>query len=141
MANQIQDSASGDRRGDSDKTMSIALGVVGFDHEMDGLPLSTDHVTRIQLPERLSPAVLSRMRTDFELLAAALRDYPAEMTNLLEAHFRKDVASSRKIAETIGLSEQSFKEQGRGYHLGPRRRSRHMRRARRLPDPLGGRAL
>jgi hypothetical protein len=110
----MQDSASGDRRGDSDKTMSIVLGVVGFDHEMDGLPLSTDHVTRIQLPERLSPADLSRMRTDFELLAAALRDYPAEMTNLLEAHFRKDIASSRKIAETIGLSEQSFKAQGGG---------------------------
>jgi hypothetical protein len=58
------------------------------------------------------------MRRDFELLAAALRDYPTEMTNLLEAHFRKDTTASRTIAKTLGLSEESFKAQGGGIIWG-----------------------
>jgi hypothetical protein len=76
--------------------------------------LSTDHVTRVQLPNRLSAEDVERMRRDFELLATALRDHPTEMRDLLEAHFRKDTTTSRRIAETLGLSEEAFKAQGGG---------------------------
>jgi hypothetical protein len=88
--------------------------VVNFGRDQEGFTLSTDHVTRVQLPNRLSAEDVERMRRDFELLATALRDHPTEMRDLLEAHFRKDTTTSRRIAETLGLSEEAFKAQGGG---------------------------
>jgi hypothetical protein len=113
MANYEQDSPP-DRQGEAENTMSIVLGIVGFDHGMDGFPLSTDHLTRVKLPSRLTPEDLKRMQTDFELLAGTLRDHPTEMAQLFEAHCRKDTTTSRRIAKSIGISEESFKQQGGG---------------------------
>ena len=99
-------------------TMTLVLGITNFRQDQEGFILSTDKQTRVQLPSELSTEDVQRMRRDFELLAAALRDHPTEMKNLLEAHFRKDVVSSRRIAETLGLSEESFKAQGGGIIWG-----------------------
>lgn len=104
-------SPSGDH---SDETLSLVLGVVGFGHDMEGFPLSTDHLTRLQLPSRLSSEDIDRMRTDFELLAGVLRDNPKEMADLFGAHLRKDTATSRRVAQSLGLSGEYFKEQGGG---------------------------
>jgi len=114
MARQAEDSAPGSPPDDGGNTMALVLGVVDFSHDREGFVLSTDHLTRVQLPSRLSAEDIQRMRTDFELLATALRDYPTEMTSLLEAHFRKDTDTSRRLADEVGLSEESFKEQGGG---------------------------
>ena len=50
--------------------------------------LCTEGAVSVQLPSRLSTEDVQRMRGDFELLAAALRDYPTEMTNLLDGRTR-----------------------------------------------------
>ena len=95
-------------------TMTLVVGIANVSQDRDGFVLSTDKQIRVQLPSQLSTEDVQRMRRDFELLAAALRDYPTEMKNLLEAHFRKDTVTSRRIAESLGLSEESFKAQGGG---------------------------
>jgi hypothetical protein len=93
---------------------ALVLGIVSFSHDKAGLAMSTDHVTRVQLPNRLSTEDVQRMQKDYELLASVLRDHPEEMKNLFEAHSQKDIKSARRIAGTLGISEESFKAQGGG---------------------------
>ena len=118
MVRQAEDSTPGNSANDAGNTMTLVLGIVDFSHYRNGLVQATDHLTRVQLPSRLSTEDVQRMGKDFELLAAAFREHPTEMTSLLEAHFRKDTNTSRQIADTLGLSEEAFKAQGGGIIWG-----------------------
>jgi hypothetical protein len=96
------------------QTMTLALGVTNVSHKLHDVDVSTDHLTRLQLPNRMSRQDVRRMQRDFEILAEALREHPTEMANLLEAHFRMDTKTSRRLAYDLGLSEEAFKARGGG---------------------------
>ncbi|MFF1613244.1 hypothetical protein ACFVYA_36225 [Amycolatopsis sp. NPDC058278] len=99
-------------------TVTLMMGITDYAYDAQGLAMSTDHLTRVRLPEQFAAEDIARMRTDFELLAKAMRDHPSEMALLLGAHCSKDAAVSRRIADELGLSEDNFKAQGGGIIWG-----------------------
>jgi hypothetical protein len=94
------------------------MGITDYQHSQQRLAMSTDHLTRVQLPAEFSADDIQRIRTDFELLATAMREHPDEMAELLGAHSRRDTDAAKRIAETLDLSEERFVAQGGGIIWG-----------------------
>lgn len=99
-------------------TLTLVCGTVGFERTDHGLAMSSDHINRVRVPDRFSQQDIQRIQRDYELLADMFRDHPTEMASMLEAHARKDITTSRRIASSLGYSEEYFEAEGGGIFWG-----------------------
>lgn len=119
----MADTAGGGRaldesRSEGADTVTLICGIVGLDRGDHAFPMSMDKVNRVRLPSRFGPEDIQRIGTDFEILAGMFRDHPEEMARMLESYARKDAAASRKMAESLRISEETFTSQGGGIFWG-----------------------
>src|SRR5262249_40226647 len=93
---------------------TLILGIAGFKHSQSGFPLTTDCLSRLELPHRFSAADIQRMRKDVEALANVLREHPIEMKRIFEAYTQNQILAAQRIAQSIGLTEEGLTKQGGG---------------------------
>ncbi|SRR6266542_4096493 len=99
-------------------TLTLICGFVDVERSNHAFPMLMDRINRVRLPSRFSPEDIQRIRRDFELLAGLFKDHPEEMASLLESYVRKDATASRGMAASLGISEDTFTEQGGGIYWG-----------------------
>lgn len=87
----------------------------GFVNQVAGLTVTKNLVSRFDLPKTFD---LNKAATDCDILAKFLRQHPQDMTAMLEACARNDLAAASAAAKKIGFSEEAFVSAGGGlFHL------------------------
>jgi hypothetical protein len=82
----------------------------------DTFPVRHEEILSVDLSsiERFGAAELAKARVDGELLAAFLRDHPAEVTSIVNAVYEGRVHEARATAEAIGMTESEAQRRGGG---------------------------
>jgi hypothetical protein len=64
--------------------------------------------------ERLGPHEIKKAQVGAEMIASLLRDHPEEITAMANHMMAGRTVAARKIASTIGLTEEAFQEKAGG---------------------------
>jgi hypothetical protein len=89
--------------------------LTGFEQTKGGFAISTDYVRHLKLPTSIKAEDLQRAQKDCEILAGKIRSHPEEMSALLAAALRNDVAQAKELARKLGMTEEAFANEGGGF--------------------------
>jgi hypothetical protein len=86
----------------------------GFEEARGDFTTSHSQCRGLRLPEHFTPEHIKRAQKDCEILGEKLRTHPAEVTAILDSILANKFDHARRMAHEIGISEESFVEQGGG---------------------------
>ena len=99
------------RRTSSKAKLTISLERQPFD--ADGMPARYREFVELQVG-RLGPREMKKAQVDAEMMALLFRKHPKEITAMANHLMAGRTVAARKIASTIGLTEEAFQESGGG---------------------------
>ena len=91
----------------------LAASIICSPVEADGLPVNYQQSFAIEV-DRFGPEELNKALADFEKLTSLLREYPQEMTAIVNDVLVGRTEGAMQSASRIGLSETAFQERGGG---------------------------
>jgi hypothetical protein len=81
--------------------------------ELDGMPVSYQQSFAIEMG-RIGPEEMKKALADSENITSLLRQYPKEMSAIVNDILAGRIESAKASASRIGLTEEAFQEKGGG---------------------------
>jgi hypothetical protein len=86
----------------------VIIGLIGLEGSVGGVQVTRERLARLKLPENFTGEHIDVIQQDLSIMSGLVSQYPSEFLELQNAVLSQDLATARKLANDIGLSEEAF---------------------------------